>query len=314
MEKRKMKRNLILVVVFLLAALGPALAETGEAPKTLEIRQVKVVNDIYADVSLEYPKDWEDLRFQLQVDGRDVNARPLSAGFTEDRKSASLIFFPGKPGVKEISVNARVGEKTVVAKTSLKWGGSPFAALLDYPGSHLLVTEKRKVRIVTANVEDATIIFNGEPTNPKVMGREARFYSIDPMWRPGLNTVSIDGRGPDGTPVSRSYTFVFAPGGIVQGETMLLDYGSVETKSGPFYSVAVEGDAIVAGGSRMVDSYAIDKEGWIGREIRLVRELKAVKPGQTKVVISEKPHFLQEEHLLKEIVLTVTPAGQKPER
>ena len=107
----------------------------------------------------------------------------------------------------------------------------------------------------------------------------------------------------------QGYTFVYAREGIRQGETALLDFGAVETKSGPFYSVSVEGDAIVAGASRMADSYVLDNEGWLGRETRLVCELKAVKPGQAEILIFEKPHFLQEKSLKEKIAITVLPSG-----
>jgi hypothetical protein len=52
----------------------------------------------------------------------------------------------------------------------------------------------------------------------------------------------------------------------------------------------------------------MDGGGWIGRETRLVRELKAVKPGRASVKIFEKPHFLQPKALKEEYFITVLPA------
>ena len=265
--------------------------------ETLNIRELRPINDIYAEVSLEFPKAWEHPEFQVQVDGRDLNARSASGGYSGDRGMASLLFFPGKPGVKQIGVVATAGGKTVRAVSSLDWKGRPFAALLGYAGDRSLVMAPEKIRLIAANIENSAITFNGEPTRAEAFGQDAILLSIDPPWRPGLNTISFDGKGADGSPVKKTYTFVYYKGGIRQGESMLLRVGTVETKSGPFYSVAVEGDALTVGSERMVDSLVLDREGWIGRETVLVRELKAAKPGQARVLISEKPHFLQEREL-----------------
>jgi hypothetical protein len=77
------------------------------------------------------------------VDGREVNARRRSGGFSEDRRMESLLFFPGKPGVKRVSVKAAAEGRAVEANGSLEWTPRPFAALMDYLGDRMLVTARR---------------------------------------------------------------------------------------------------------------------------------------------------------------------------
>jgi hypothetical protein len=151
--------------------------------------------------------------------------------------------------------------------------------------------------------------FNGEPANPEILGQQqARLLSIQPAWRPGLNGLLLEGKDPQGKAVRRPYGFVYSgDGSLNPGESAMLDYGSEGTKSGPFSTLMVQGDAVVLGKNRMVETYTIDPDGWIGRETRLVREVKAVKPGKAKILIFEKPHFLADEKLIREIAVTVNP-------
>jgi hypothetical protein len=283
--------------------------DTCLASEGLTIKNLQSLNDLYAEISLEFPKGWENPEFQIEIDGRSVNARRVSGGYSETRRMASLLFFPGKPGAKQVSVIATNDSKVIRAAQSFNWKGKPVAVLLDYPGDRLLVTAKKKIRLITANIEHVTITFNGQRTDPEIVGQNATLFTFDPEWRPGLNTVSVEGKGTDGSSFNRNFTFTYSPPGITQGETMLLSFGIQGTKSGPFYSIAIEGDAIASGATRTAESSVLDNEGWVGSETNMVRELKAVKQGQAKVLIFEKPHFLQERRLIKEIMLTVIPAG-----
>lgn len=279
-------------------------------PKTLRVQKVAAVNEVYAEVSLEFPKSWEEPNFQVLVDGSEANARNWSGGFSEDRQMASLLFFPGKPGTKRVTVNATVGGKIVSAAASLNWPGRAFIALLGYGGERTLVTAPEPIKIVTANVSNSVIRVNGQTAKPDIAGRQAFLLSFTPAWLPGLNTITVDGKGADGSPVAKAYTFVYSTAGLKEGETALLRYGVEGSKSGPFYSAEVEGDAVVAGSGQSVRAYTLDGDGWLGGEALLVKELKAKKPGTAKIRIFEKPHFLQPKALKEEIAITILPAGK----
>jgi hypothetical protein len=302
----------LLTALVLLTVFGSAPAKAaGDGPvQALTISKIEPRDGVYLQVSLEFPKGWENPNFQVRVDGRDVNAKAFSGGFSEDRATASFLFFSGKPGTRKISVVATVDGKSIEASRSFDWPGRPFAALLGYTTDRLLVRDKKTLGLVTANVEAVSIKINGGPVSPEVVGREAILSSIHPEWKPGLNTLTIEGRASDGTPVTRKFLFVYLADGMRQGETAMLDYGMGGTRSGPFFSVSVEGDVIALGKAATIDSYTLDAEGWIGHERRLVRELKAVKVGQAKILIVEKPHFLQEKRLKEEIPIEVLPGGR----
>ncbi len=306
-----MKTTIVLCSLILVMIAGPASAQTPQVPpQTLMITEIKAVSDIYAEVSLEFPKAWEDVQFQVQVNGRDVNAKPYGGGFSDDRNMQSLLFFPGKPGVKQVTVSATRGGSAVAARGPFTWPGRPFVAVVGFTADRVLVRDTQKIAVVTANIADVTIKVNGEKADSRSLGSDALLFSIEPVWKQGANTLSVEGKGMDGTTITRKHVYVYPGAGIRQGESVLLDCGVEGSKSGPFYAVSVKGDAIVLGASRKAVSYKVDKEGWIGQETRLLRELTAAKPGAAKVLISEKPHFLEPQRLKEEIDLTVLPAGQ----
>ena len=78
-------------------------------------------------------------------------------GYSDDRRTASLLFFPGKPGVKKVLGERHRWGKGNPGNESFDWNGRAFAALLGYPGDRLLVTSNEKIRVVTANMDDVTI-------------------------------------------------------------------------------------------------------------------------------------------------------------
>ena len=85
-------------------------------PQTLRMQDLKPLRgDVYAEVSLEFPKTWERPDFLVEVDGREVAARPRSGGFSLDRQMESLVFFPGRPGRKRVTVTATTEGRRVEA-------------------------------------------------------------------------------------------------------------------------------------------------------------------------------------------------------
>jgi hypothetical protein len=285
---------------------------TCTKPVGARIQNLRSLNEIYAEVSLEFPKEWDDPMFEIMVDGVEINARHLSGGFSEDRKMVSFLFFPGEPGTKEVAVKVTRGNETISVKETLKWAGQSFIALLGYGGDRTIVTSPEKIRIVSANINTQTIriTFNGEVVTPDTFGHHAQLLSFTPKWHAGLNTLSVEGKGLDRNPVSKNFTFLFTQDGIKVGDTGLFRYGTEGTKSGPFYTLSVEGNSIAVKADRLVDSYTMSNDGWIEKETLLVKELRAVKPGEGRIRILEKPHFLQERQLKEEIPINVVQSGR----
>jgi hypothetical protein len=294
----------------------PAPFETAEeceavctAPKALRLVALGAVpDDIYAEVDLELPKDWEQVSFTVQVDGRELQARSSSGGFSTDRRMESLIFFPGKPGRKQVVVAAEVNGRRVEATGSLDWKPEPYIALIDHIGDRELILEKQRLALVTLNVDEPAVTFNGAAVKVEPFGQDAKFLRFEPSWVSGKNVLTVHGKGPDGAAVSRSFTFVHAERGtLTEGDSLVLDFGFRGSKSGPFYSTKLEGSAVVGSRATEVQRHVMSPDGWVHRDGRLVQELKAVKPGTSTVRILEKPHFLGTEEMRREIVLTVIP-------
>jgi hypothetical protein len=284
--------------------------EVCELPRDLRVTEIKALNDIYAAVSIEFPKTWTRPEFQVTVDDKEVNVKNQSGGFTEDRQTMSLLFFPGKAGAKQITVHTLVDGRTVTATITLNWSGRPFVALLWYGGDRTLLTGAEEVKIITVNLDNIAIKVNNRLSSPKMVGQDAKLFSLVPDWHGGLNTVVVEGRDKEGRTATSTYTFVYSPLGIRKGETAAVRIGVEGTRSGPFYSVTIKGDAVSMGAGRSVNVYFLSDDGWIGQQTLLVKDLKALKPGKATVLISEKPYFLREKALKEEIPLIVLPADK----
>lgn len=278
------------------------------SPQTLRITALKPLGgDLYGQVSLEFPKSWRRPTFTLLVDGRELPARVWSGGFSADRQTESLIFFPGRPGRKHVAVTTELAGQRVEAAGWLEWRPAPLVALVGNTGDRELILEKQTLTLVTINLDDPTIRFNGAEVRAEPFGQDARLLRLEPSWVRGRNTLTARGSAPDGTPVSRSFSFVYAPGGtLAEGETAILTYGAPGSKSGPFFRVVVDGPALAAPPAAEAALYVLSEDGWLFPEGRLVQELKAVAPGTAIVRIFEKPHFRQPEELRKELLLRVT--------
>ena len=104
------------------------------------------------------------------------------------------------------------------------------------------------------------------------------------------------------------YSFVYLPdSAITLGETLAIPYGTMGGKSGPFYSMELEGDALSPVGDGEETFYIIDPEGWAVEKSVLVKTLRADRPGRSRVKIFVKRHFLQSRELEREFDIHVTP-------
>ncbi|MFB3819446.1 MAG: BPTI/Kunitz domain-containing protein, partial [Candidatus Methylomirabilales bacterium] len=192
--------------------------ETAEAceqaclpARTLRITSLQSrEGDVYAQVSLEFPKAWRQPAFTLLVDGREVPARAASGGFSADRQMESFIFFPGRPGRKHVAVTTEVAGQRVEASGWLEWTPAPLVALVGHTGDRELILDTPALTLVTLNVDAPTVRFNGAEVRPESFGRDARLLRFQPSWVPGENALTVHGTAFDGAPVSRSFSFVYA--------------------------------------------------------------------------------------------------------
>lgn len=264
---------------------------------------------VYAEMTFEIPITFRNTEFAVSVDGKTVGFQQGPITYTNHTQSRTLSFFPGAPGEKQVTVIAISGDRIMHAKKRFYWQGLPFVALVNHFGDGELITKKTELSVVAFNTDDVRITFNGVAVNPDFLGQEAKIYTFQPLWTAGTNELAIHGKSSDGKPVSQRYSFLYAENGVVrQGEKMFIRYddNSVKGKSGPWFDVRVEGDAVrAAKRGRTVKTCVLKDDGWLtGRDDRIL-ELNAVAPGTATVFITRNARFLESPENVQEIVLKV---------
>lgn len=280
----------------------------------LKITEIAVnKNRVYGQISLEYPGSWKDPVFSVKVDGQPVRTRAGWGGSSGERRMKGLLFYPGRAGEKKITVSAVIDGKQIEAQGNLSWKPEVNILLMGLSGDHQLVTKKEQIRIAVINLERPNVYFNGKGVTLKMDLRgDIKTFSFEPEWTKGRNKLIVKGADSAGKPLGRDYSFVYsADGTIEEGESFTVDYGYMGSKSGPFFSVTVEGNTLEMAGHRDSTVYEIDGDGWIQTgEMRYLKEFRTVRPGSAKVLIYKKSHFLQPKELEKEMIFTVVPRNR----
>jgi hypothetical protein len=286
--------------------------------KPLVISDVKASSDAtlpYVHVTIEYPKSWKDPDVTILVNGQERPFRSWGGGFSPDKNMATYLVFPGTTGLIEIAVRAIAGGKTYEASDRLRWDVASMAGLLDSPGRQEVVFSPRALRFWAFPVDGIRVRFNGQSVTPKLeplSGKPVGLFSLAPDWRPGMNTLSLEAVGPNGKRVTKEYTFVYLVGGTVAVQnTLTISFGRPGSKSGPFYSLDLAGSALTRVGRVREESYyTLDPEGWLLERTALVQTVRAERPGDARLRILVKHHFLQGEELEQEISIKVVPGGR----
>ncbi len=306
-----MIKNLLFGFVLILTLVSIACADQPvkpDAPRGLTIISVGPVKDeIYAAVSIEFPRAWTNLQFTLEVNGKPARMRQRSGGFSEDRTMADFLFIPGKTEKQAVTVKTVFDGKRVDAKSCFDWKPTPFVAIIGHTGDREIIMAREKLTVATANVTGVKMFFNGKEVHFRPSAGDIQTFSFDPAWRKGKNVLTVNADKLDGGIIAKNFTFfdLGDGGALPPGQIAVLLYGQEGSKSGPFYDVRIEGDAIAALRDVRVRRNLIDKDGWIVSEAWLARELRAQKEGISKVRIFVKPHFLQKMELEKEFSITV---------
>ncbi len=306
-----MVKNILSIAIIVLIMMSGVYADQLQGSvTTLRIVSVEPLGEgPYAVVSLEYPKSWADnIKFTVETGGKTVRTRKISGGFSGEKNMADLIFVPRKSGNQNITVKAAGEGKSALARSKFNWDQKPFIAIMDYTGDREILTgSDKRLTIAVANVWDVRISFNGKDVYGRLSGDDIRTLSFDPPWRQGKNVVTVSGNKFDGSIMARNFT-LFYPGEngyIPSGETAVLYYGKEGSKSGPFYDIKLEGDALVSLRSIKAHRVTLDKDGWLASDTMLGKEFRAQKPGTATIKVFVKPHFLEQMKLDRELAIRV---------
>jgi hypothetical protein len=260
-------------------------------------------------LDVDYPKDWDEPEFKILVNGAEPAVRRTGGGSDTQKQMASFRLAPGQAGKKEILVTATAGDNTGQASASFYWSADPVLKLLDLGGQSTALFQAEPVRILAYMLKDVSATLNGAPMELKTDRQDQALgdiLSATPDWKPGLNTIAVQAQNMQGAAVTGEYTFVYMPDGrIPLSRTAVLTYGEMGSKSGPFYRVEADGEALLLEDEQFATVAAVDDQGWLLPRTMLTVALAPLKPGPGVLNIYKKEHFTMAEQLEQTIPFTV---------
>lgn len=279
------------------ALAGLLLAGVVEAKGGPRIAGVRPAPDLpYLIVDVEYPRGVAEPSFTFEADGKPVPSRPLGIGSDPARLQATYLVYPGA-ACRRLVARWGDGAEERTAPATPAWKAPTLAVLLGRLGDREALLEEADLELQIFPPAEAVFFHDGEPLLPtrvEAPGPGIRLR-LSPPWHPGLNELRVDVIGPTGKR-QRNFTFVLLEdGGMAPGDGAGLVYGEVGSKSGPFYRLAVEGDAVVVAGEALGKVRVVDG-GWIlDRPVR-VAKLEARRVGEATLRIERKESFLSGEY------------------
>lgn len=293
------------------ALAGLLLADSVAARNGPRIASVRPVPDLpYLIVDVEYPRGGAELSFTFEADGKPAPSRALGGGSEPTRLQATYLVHPGA-ACRRLVARWGEGKEERTAPATPAWKAPGLAVLLDRLGDREALLEATSLEFQVFPPAVASFFHDGMPVLPTRVeaGGPGERLRISPRWHPGLNQIQMDVTSPTGKR-ARTFTFVLLEdGGLAPGDTARLTYGEVGTRSGPFYRLAVEGDALAVAGDEIGKVPAAD-DGWILASQVRVAKLEARTAGQATLRIERKGSFLVGEYEpVSEHRIRVGPAG-----
>jgi hypothetical protein len=267
---------------------GPAVAASG--PRIAEVRPASDLP--YLIVEVEYPRGGAELRFTFEADGRPAPSRALSVGSEPTTLQATYLVYPGA-ACQQLVARWGEGAEERTAPAAPAWAAPTSAVLLGRLGDREALLQPAELEFQVFPPAVASFLHDGAPLLPRRVeaGGPGQRLRISPPWHPGLNEIRMVVAGPAGTR-ERAFTFVLLEeGGLAPGDTARLVYGEVGSKSGPFYRLTTEGEAVVVAGEGFGKLATVD-DGWIFDSQVLVAKLEAKKAGPSTLRIERKGSFL----------------------
>ena len=219
----------------------------------------------------------------------------MGGGGDPESNLATYLVFPGA-SCKRLVARWDGSKTGQTAASPIGWKAPALAVLLDHLGEREALLGPGALDFQVFPPATARFLQDGAelPATAVEQGGPGRRLRISPRWRAGPNTIRMVTTEPAGRS-ERDFTFVvLADGGLAPGESARLVYGEVGGKSGPFYLITVEGEALRVGNEGFGKVLTAARDGWVLEAQILVAELKAERPGEATVRIERKEHFLRD--------------------
>lgn len=320
-----------------LAALAatPAAAVGAVPVKTLVIDKIDPLSltghdeaapadGLYYSIDTRYPKAWMNKAqntFKLTVDGKPAPWEAAGGGFSGDDANAAFRIYLSEAGKKTVSVALILGGKTITATKEVEVKGAPVLRLLDWIDGEG-VFENVPLRFVLYEVKNLAVKINGKDVAAETRPLEAfagiYLATVAPSLVPGTNKIEFSAVDTKGAPVASSATLLYIANNTVKlGDKFSIVYGAMGSRSGPFYSIKSDGEALdLSHGSswksRLVASQpgkdeASSKLPWIFPETVNAFPAIAQKAGKSTLTFYVKSNFMYPEKEDKKLEITVAP-------
>ncbi len=303
----------------------PPLVAGQEPAKTLAITQIEPIaldgldhpaggQALYYRVDIALPQAWEEAEktFQVRVDGQLAPFEQFGSGYAGDTAGADFWVYLGRPGRKKVEVSLVRDGKTIRAERDFTAATQPTIRLLGHYSGEC-VFENEPLRFFTYSIKDAAVKVNGKEVKAEIQpipGFDGlSILTVPASLTPGKNSIEYAGIDSEGKLSPHTATLYYlADNKMKVGDRFLLTWGRVGSRSGPFFRLTVDGDALVLGEKgpdvRILDQ---DRNGWISGTIAWSHPITAKKAGTGQLNLFETHRYLMPEKLEKAIEITVEP-------
>jgi hypothetical protein len=301
---------------------GPPVLIGQEEAKTLAISRIEPIpldgpehpggQALYYLVNTTFPRPWQEAEksFKVRVDGQDAPFTQFGASFSGGTAGADFWVYLGKPGKKKVEVSFSKDGKAVRAEREVNVSTQPEMRLLGhYSGECVL--ENEALRFFAFAIKSAALRVSGKDVkleNQPIQGFEGLSILTAPaILVPGKNSIEYSGIDLDGKHFVHTATLYYlADNKMKSGDRFLFTWGKPGTRSGPYFRLTIDGDALVMGEKgpdvRILDQ---DRNGWISGGIAYSHPITAIKTGTAKLSLFETHRYLMPETLEKTIQITV---------
>jgi hypothetical protein len=301
-------KTMWLLMLLMAGAVGVAGAETVRIIKWEPMGGPPEPAYIHLEVAL--PCDLKEPREEFTVNGQPAVFTHLGFSSGSEGCSRDYALYVGPPGTKHITFTLTEGGRRFTASTTLDFRSRGAVVLLDRLGQEAL-REPGEWRLWVYFVKNLKVTVNGTPQplteQATAVSPHHTLVSFRPSLRPGPNLIVVEAEDAQGGRISREYRpYYLKDGQIRVKDEMLWPYGYMGSKSGPFFRLEVEGEALKITGQQELDQAFLKDQAWFAQKRLFLKKIRAQQPGEVTLKVYKKswftnPYQLEETHRLRVI-------------